>query len=41
MFIVVSFLFSMSDLQIGSLNINGVRSDVQRASLFKLLEIKN
>lgn len=36
----LSFFFSMSDLKIGYFNINGARSDVKGASLFKLMEIK-
>lgn len=39
--ISLGFFFSMSDLKIGSFNINGARSDVKGASLFKLMEIKN
>ena len=37
---VFAFSFLMAELKIGSLNINGARSDVKRASLFKLMELK-
>lgn len=41
-FVVLTiFFFSMGDLKIGSLNINGAKSEVKRASLFKLMGIKN
>lgn len=38
--LAVVFFFPMGDLKIGSLNINGARSDVKRASFFKLVELK-
>ena len=33
-------IYTMADINIGSLNINGARSDVKRASVFKLFELK-
>ena len=40
-FFALSILFFlMGDFKIGSLNINGARSDAKRASLFKLIELK-
>lgn len=36
----LSFFFSTSDLKTGSLNVNGARSDVKNASLFKQTETK-
>ena len=39
-FVLSLFLSMMGDFKIGSLNLNGARSDVKRASLFKLIELK-
>ena len=35
-----SFILNMCDLKLGSLNINGAREDVKRASLFNLIRNK-
>ena len=38
--VLVISSFLMGDFKIGSLNINGARSDIKRASIFRLMDLK-